>query len=160
MLNGEPTRCSNKRNGILNAYAVLTNKGLFRYYLYKSNRSYNEDRVSMVLNIIKPQDRIEEVWPKCSFFGIYDGHAGSFAANFLRDNLHTYVISEPTFPSKPIEAIFSGFNNAEKRILHIQSQNAKTANYDKSGSCAITILIIDDMCYVGNVGDSRAIIAM
>jgi len=27
---------------------------------------------------------------------------------------------------------------------------------DRSGSCAIVALIIDDMCYIGNTGDSRA----
>ena len=30
---------------------------------------------------------------------------------------------------------------------------------DKSGSCAIICLIIDDIVYVANVGDSRAILS-
>ena len=30
---------------------------------------------------------------------------------------------------------------------------------DKSGSCAIVCLIVDGECYVGNVGDSRAIMS-
>ena len=30
---------------------------------------------------------------------------------------------------------------------------------ERSGSCAIVILIIDEMCYIANVGDSRAILS-
>jgi protein phosphatase PTC2/3 len=28
------------------------------------------------------------MWPKCSFFAIYDGHGGSACADFLKDSLH------------------------------------------------------------------------
>ena len=31
--------------------------------------------------------------------------------------------------------------------------------YDKSGSCAIIILIVEKECFVANVGDSRAILS-
>lgn len=31
---------------------------------------------------------------------------------------------------------------------------------DKSGSCAIIALIINDMCYIGNTGDSRALMSV
>ena len=31
---------------------------------------------------------------------------------------------------------------------------------DRSGSCAIVVLIVGDMCYTANVGDSRAIMSM
>jgi hypothetical protein len=32
-----------------------------------------------------------EKWPQISFFGLYDGHAGTKCAEFLKENLHHYV---------------------------------------------------------------------
>ena len=81
--NHEPTKCSIKRNGIVKAYAANTNQGIVR--------NYNEDRVSIILNIMKPASRMNEEWPKCSFFGVYDGHGGVSCADYLRDNLHQFV---------------------------------------------------------------------
>jgi len=39
-------------------------------------RKFNEDRISIILNILQPADRPLPIWPKSSFFSIYDGHAG------------------------------------------------------------------------------------
>lgn len=52
--NHEPTKCSFKKNGIVKAYAANTNQGLIR--------NYNEDRVSIILNIMQPASRQKEVW--------------------------------------------------------------------------------------------------
>ena len=109
--NHEATKCSFKRNGIVRAYAANTNQGLVR--------TYNEDRVSIILNIVKPAHRENEIWPKCSFFGVYDGHGGSACAEFLRDNLHHFVIKENSFPSDPQAAIVEGFKNAESKFLEL-----------------------------------------
>jgi protein phosphatase 2C family protein 2/3 len=107
--NHEPTKCSMKRNGIVRAYAANTNQGLVR--------NYNEDRVSIILNIVKPEHRAHEAWPKCSFFGVYDGHGGHACAEYLRDNLHHFVIKEETFPWNPKEAIMKGFQKAEDTFM-------------------------------------------
>lgn len=80
----EPSKCSSKKNGVIKAYAANTHQGLIR--------NYNEDRVAIILNIIKPSTKKVQDWPSCSFFAIYDGHGGSKCAEFLRDNLHHYVI--------------------------------------------------------------------
>ena len=38
-------------------------------------------------------------------------------------------------------------------------QVEEVGEIDRSGSCAIVVLIIDDMCYVANTGDSRAVMS-
>mgnify|MGYP000899852545 CR=1 FL=1 len=72
-----------KSTGIVKAFGANTNNGIVR--------TYNEDKVSIILNIIKPATLDSEQWPKCSFFGVYDGHGGAACADFLRDNLYRYV---------------------------------------------------------------------
>jgi protein phosphatase 2C family protein 2/3 len=148
--NHEPTKCSVKRNGIVKAYAANTNQGIVR--------NYNEDRVSIILNIMKPASRINETWPKCSFFGVYDGHGGVACADFLRDNLHQFVIKETSFPWNPKEALMKGFEAAEKHFLDMASSQP-SGEIERSGSCAIVVLIVGEMCYVANVGDSRAVLS-
>ena len=153
--NHKQTKCSFKRNVIVRAYAENTNQGLVR--------NYNEDRVSIILNIVKPEQRQNETWPKCSYFGVYDGHGGSACAEFLRDNLHHFVIREDTFPWDPQVAIRNGFRKAETRFLELcQAIDPATGHktvIEKSGSCAIVILIVGDTCYTANVGDSRAVLS-
>jgi len=94
VVDSSTTKCSVRGHGRVAGYAVNTHQGIVR--------SYNEDRVSIVLNIMKPSNRPQsEEWPKCSFFGVYDGHGGSGCADFLRDHLHQFIIREPSFPSNP-----------------------------------------------------------
>ena len=77
----DPARHSNKKNGIICSYAANTHQGMIR--------NYNEDRVSIILNMMKPESKKNDIyWPECSFFAVYDGHGGSKCADYLRDQLH------------------------------------------------------------------------
>jgi len=142
-------KISHKPFGIIQAYSTITSKG---------KRDYNEDRVSIIYNIPKPPGYSESKnnnipWPNCSFFGLYDGHGGSRACDFLRDNLHKYIINDKYFPSNPQKAIANGFIYAEKLFF----KNYK--GIDSSGSCAIVVVVIENRVYIANVGDSRAILS-
>lgn len=64
-----PAKFASKKNGIVVTYAANTHQGMVR--------NYNEDRVSIILNIIQPKFKKVEVWPRSSFFAIYDGHGGA-----------------------------------------------------------------------------------
>jgi protein phosphatase 2C family protein 2/3 len=49
-----------------------------------------------------------------------------------------------------------GFKKAEQEFLsYAESQNP----VERSGSCALVLLIIDEICYIANVGDCRAILS-
>jgi len=61
------------------------------------------------------------------------------------------------FPENPKKAIENGFALAESTFLE---KAQSTPLIERSGSCAIVILIIDNMCYCANLGDSRAILSL
>jgi hypothetical protein len=79
-----PIYCSNRKYSIIESYAAVTHQGLIR--------NYNEDSVTVVINIEKPYNKVTKYWLATSFFGLYDGHEGNTCAEYLRDNLHHAVM--------------------------------------------------------------------
>ena len=151
--NYEKSKTSKKKFGIIKSYGVNTYQGIVR--------NYNEDRVSIIINMSKPSDYHKKFWPKMSFFAIYDGHGGEGCAEYLKDNLHKLIcINNDFFPDNIPEAIKLGFQKAEKNFINNYSLNNKKEIIDKSGSCAIIILIVDTKIYIANVGDSRCLLSI
>lgn len=140
---------ASKSLGLIKSYAANTHTGMVR--------SSNEDRVTINYRVAKPDNKECSDWPSISYFGVFDGHGGSKCSDFLRDNLLECILEQPTFPEKPIEAIKSGFAEAERRFLILAASSFVVC--DRSGSCANVALIIKDVCYIANVGDSRAILS-
>ena len=133
------------------SYGVNTYKGVIR--------NYNEDRVTILINALinKDEDNLKKKFHNLniSYFNIYDGHAGNKCCEFLKKFLHHYIFESDFFPLNPIKALEDGFNVCENKFMSlIHSDNQF---FDPSGSCAIVILIINDMCYIANLGDSRAL---
>ena len=142
-----PKISNNQINNIIKSFAVNSYKGLLR--------NYNEDKVSIILTINKPKNYMKKNWPKISLFAIYDGHGGNKCSDFLRDNLHNYIVKNNYFPHKPELALKYAFEKAENEFIK-KAINEK----DKSGSCSLVALIIDNIIYIANCGDSRALISI
>ena len=68
---------------------------------------------------------------------------------------------DPDFPADPRKAITKGFEDAEKNFLELaHKESDKNGQVQRSGSCAIVVLVVGDIAYVANVGDSRAIMSI
>ena len=113
--------------------------------------------MSIILNMTKPPSRKDiTYWPKSSFFAIYDGHGGNACSDFLKQSLHLIILNQKSFPKDPATALTAGCLEAEKMFM---AKAEKWQPYDKSGSCAIIVLIVESECFIANVGDSRAIMS-
>ncbi|KAF7138405.1 hypothetical protein RHSIM_Rhsim07G0168200 [Rhododendron simsii] len=81
------------------------------------------------------------------------GHGGARAAEYVKQNLFSNLISHPKFISDTKSAIADAYSHTDSEFL--KSEN--TQNRD-AGSTASTAILVGDRLLVANVGDSRAVI--
>ncbi|KAK2554048.1 Protein phosphatase 1A [Acropora cervicornis] len=102
-----------------------------------------------------------------SFFGIFDGHAGSNASLFCAENLLGCVLSSDDFkealksgPSSPdLEQLKSGIKMGFFELDKTMRERPAWSNGDdKSGTTAVTAMITPKEYIFANCGDSRAIL--
>ena len=148
----QPAKHSENSFDKIISYGVNTYRGIIR--------QYNEDRVTILINAsLNKNNNINNNFYKISLFSIYDGHAGNKCCEYLKTYLHHYIFDSEFFPKNPIKAIEEGFRNCENNFINSIS-NSQSQFIESSGSCAIIILIINDSCYIANLGDSRALYSM
>ena len=148
------TRTSTRTLGSIRAYGANTYKGIVR--------NYNEDCVHITINSTKPKTHPNtNQWPSAvSFFAVFDGHGGQSCSEFLRDNLFKYICHNEYFPLDIDKAIRHGFAVAESEFLKkLALDENESSVLDRSGSCAIALLVVGKRCYIANVGDSRAVMS-
>ena len=128
----------------------------FAYNSYNGAiKSYNEDMVKAIEEKRNITKNNEPICLNISYFGVFDGHGGDKCSKFLKENMHNYLLKSDVFVDNPLEAIKEAFNTAENEFSKIAIKNGKLE--DKSGSCALISLIINDTLYSINLGDSRAL---
>ena len=141
---------SKKSFGLIKAYSANTCHGIIR--------NYNEDRVSIIINMTNPNCDDNKKWPKISYFGIFDGHGGNKCAEYLRDNLLNLIIENKNFPSNINLSIREALKKADEEFLkNMAIKNGQIIDF--SGSCALFLLLINNLAYIVNVGDSRCLIS-
>uniref|UniRef100_A0A8C5ECK1 Integrin-linked kinase-associated serine/threonine phosphatase 2C n=1 Tax=Gouania willdenowi TaxID=441366 RepID=A0A8C5ECK1_GOUWI len=100
---------------------------------------------------------------RVSYFAVFDGHGGARASRFAAENLH--IALSKKFPSvdTPPEnmerlirkSLMDAFRQTDEEFLRKASSLKPTW---KDGSTATCVLIVDDVVYVANLGDSRALL--
>lgn len=87
-----------------------------------------------------------------AFFGVFDGHGGSKAAEFAADNLEKNVLAELVRRDGDDieEAVKHGYLNTDTDFLKEDF---------RGGSCCVTALIRNGNLVVSNAGDCRAVMS-
>jgi len=87
-------------------------------------------------------------------FGVFDGHGGSRAAEYLKQHLFDNLISHPKFMTDTKLAITEIYQQTDAEFL-----KASSSIYRDDGSTASTAVLVGHNLYVANVGDSRAVMS-
>ncbi|XP_036928795.1 integrin-linked kinase-associated serine/threonine phosphatase 2C isoform X1 [Acanthopagrus latus] len=98
---------------------------------------------------------------RVSYFAVFDGHGGARASRFAAENLHYNLAKK--FPSGETEnldklvkkCLLDTFRLTDEEFLK-KASSQKPAW--KDGTTATCLLVVDDMVYVANLGDSRAVL--
>ncbi|KAL6193865.1 PREDICTED: probable protein phosphatase 2C 35-like [Fragaria vesca subsp. vesca] len=125
-------------------YTVLTQKG----YYPDSPDKENQDSFCVKIQV--------QGNPNIHFFGVFDGHGqlGTECSSFVKDRLVEVLADDPTLPYDPVGAYHSAFLTTNNEL------HSSVIDDTMSGTTAITVLVVGNMLYVANVGDSRAVIAV
>lgn len=87
-------------------------------------------------------------------FGIFDGHGGSRAAEFLKGHLFQNLMKHPSFSTDTKLAISETYQQTDVDFL-----DSEKDTFRDDGSTASTAVLVGNHLYVANVGDSRTIIS-
>ena len=114
-----------------------------------------------------------------AFVGVFDGHGGSSAANFCRENLHINVMASSSFRSgDPRAALRDGFRKTESDLIYEQRTRHRRSSCGESlqpggddgftasersgaGCCGSTVLLMLlqlESVHVAWLGDCRAVL--
>ena len=104
-------------------------------------------------------DIIKDLSENVKYFAVYDGHGtkGLQAAEGLKTEIRKRLYSDKNKIAnfKDINKVEAYFKNLYRAI---QKKLAGTNEFDLSGTCSISVLLVNNKMFVINLGDSRCVL--
>ncbi|NXG24131.1 ILKAP phosphatase, partial [Grallaria varia] len=136
--------------------------GLKGYVAERKGEREDMQDAHVILNDITEECRpLPSQITRVSYFAVFDGHGGVRASKFAAQNLHQNLIKK--FPKGEVVSVektvkrclLDTFKQTDEEFLK-QASSQKPAW--KDGSTATCVLAVDNILYIANLGDSRAIL--
>lgn len=118
----------------------------------KGPKQYMEDEHICVDNLHKHLVTSAELPSPGAFYGVFDGHGGTDAASFTRENILNFIVEDSQFPSGTKRAIKSAFVKTDHALADTKSIDSS------SGTTVLMALILGRTMLIANAGDSRAVL--
>ena len=115
----------------------------------RGRRSYNEDNVYCKIATMEGNEECGEI--VC--VGVFDGHGGPKASEYVQGHLFENILSSESFPEDVFKAIEDGFVWTDSKYNKLDERQR-----NDDGCTATAALIINNSMYVSHVGDSRAVL--
>ncbi|KXZ52830.1 hypothetical protein GPECTOR_8g213 [Gonium pectorale] len=87
-------------------------------------------------------------------FGIFDGHGGPNAADYVRSNLFVNMMQSQKFVSDLPTCVTEAYEATDHQYLRQESTSGR-----EDGCTAVTAVLVGRRLLVANVGDSRAVLS-
>ncbi|KAE8057421.1 hypothetical protein FH972_014116 [Carpinus fangiana] len=115
-------------------------------------KHYMEDEHICMDNLIEHLAATADFPSPGAFYGVFDGHGGTDAASFIRNNILRFIVEDSNFPICVEKAIKSAFVKADYAFA-----DASTLDIS-SGTTALTAIIFGRTMIIANAGDCRAVL--
>ncbi|KAL6467660.1 hypothetical protein MHYP_G00233370 [Metynnis hypsauchen] len=122
-------------------------------YAIQGRREHMEDRFEVLTDLLNKSHP--------SIFGIFDGHGGEAAAEYMKTHLPEVLKQQLQVYEKEKEnSLLSYQSILEQQILNVDKQmlDKLSASYDEAGTTCLVALLSDKELTVANVGDSRGVL--
>ncbi|KAA3490641.1 putative protein phosphatase 2C 27 [Gossypium australe] len=148
----EETVATDKKHDLLTNFIPTLRSGEWSDI---GGRSYMEDTHVCIADLAKNFGRNLMSEDTVSFYGVFDGHGGKDASQFVRDHLPRVIVEDADFPLDIEKAVTRSFMETDAAFAKSCSLESALA----SGTTALTAMIFGRSLLVANAGDSRAVLS-
>lgn len=119
------------------------------------SRPYMEDTHICIQDLAKKFSNKILGEESVSFYGVFDGHGGKEASDFVRDNLPRIIVADADFPLELEKVVTRSFMETDAAFARSYALESTLS----SGTTALAALIFGRSLLVANAGNSRAVLS-